>query len=67
MRTVNHLAADFFTLARAASAIFTTIGHTNALADGGGQDGLIGISGEGALAGFDLDAECHTGGGVVGV
>ena len=67
MRTVNHLTADFFTLARAASAVFTTIGHANALADGGGQDGLIGIRGEGTLAGFDLDVECHTGYGAVGV
>ena len=67
MRTVNHLAADFFTLARAASAVFATIGHTNALADSGGQDGLIGIRSEGALAGFDLDVECHTGDGAVGV
>jgi len=64
---MHHLTADFFTLTRAARAVFAAIGEADSLTNGGRQDGFVSFGNKSALAGLYLDVECHTYGGTVSV
>jgi len=56
---VVHLAAQHLALAGAAGAVAAAVGHGQALAQGGFQNGLVGFGREMVLAGFDGDGKAH--------
>jgi hypothetical protein len=56
---MHHGARDFFAFARAASAVFATIGQANALANASSQQGFGVIGSEAAAAGLHRNLKAH--------
>jgi hypothetical protein len=57
VRAQRDLARELLALAGAAGAVLAAIGQPDALADGGGEDGFVGLGGELAPAGLDGDGK----------
>jgi hypothetical protein len=53
----DHIATDFFALARSTGAVFAAVGQANALAQAGTEQSLVGIGCEMAAAGLNRDTE----------